>query len=199
LAEDILFSAPAERNRQIILEVIRPELSGRRTVLEIASGTGQHVTHFAAHLPALYWQPSDPDPSARASIAARVDAEGLTNVADPLALDLLQAWPDFKFDAIITANLLHISAPEVLPALMAKAAGILSPGCLLHIYGPFRVQGAFTSPSNAEFDASLKSRNPSWGIRDLEAVASEAVAQGFSEPIVRDMPANNFSLTLFRS
>jgi SAM-dependent methyltransferase len=199
VADSILFSAPAERNRRFILEVIRPQLSGRRSVLEIASGTGQHITHFAAALPGLYWQPSDPDPNARASIAARVEAEGLTNVADPLALDLLEDWPELSFDAVITANLLHISEPEVLPALMKKAADILSTGGLLHIYGPFRVQGDFTSPSNAEFDASLKSRNPRWGIRDLEAVTRQAVANELSEPIVRDMPANNFSLTLFRT
>jgi cyclopropane fatty-acyl-phospholipid synthase-like methyltransferase len=192
---DIRHSAPAERNRQFILDVLTPALPATGRILEIASGTGQHVTFFAAALPHLGWQPSDPDPDARASITARIQSEGLTNVSTPLNLDLLEEWPPLQVDAVITANLLHISEPEVLPALMAKAGGLLNSGALLHIYGPFKVAGAFTSESNAAFDASLKARNPHWGIRDMEAVTAEAIACGFSEPQVLDMPANNFSLS----
>ena len=194
----IRYSAPAERNRQFILDVLAPALPATGRVLEIASGTGQHVTFFAAALPDLYWQPSDPDSDARASIAARTEAEALVNIAAPLDLDLLTDWPDLEVDAVITANLLHISEPEVLPALMKKAAQLIPTGGLLHIYGPFNVAGAFTSDSNADFDASLKARNPRWGIRDLEEVAAEAAANHFSAPEVRDMPANNFSLSFRR-
>ena len=194
----IRYSAPAERNRQFILDVLASALPATGRVLEIASGTGQHVTFFAAALPGLHWQPSDPDPDARASIAARTDAEALGNVAAPLDLDLLTDWPDLEVDAIITANLLHISEPEVLPALMKKAGQLIPAEGLLHIYGPFNVAGAFTSNSNADFDASLKARNPRWGIRDLEEVAAEAAANHFSAPEVRDMPANNFSLSFRR-
>lgn len=194
----ILFSAPAERNRQRILDVLRAELPDQGEVLEIASGTGQHVTYFAAALPALRWQPSDPDPDARASISARIAAEQLTNVAEPMNLDVLEHWPDIRIDALITANLLHISPPEVLPALMEKAGRLLSRGGILHIYGPFKVEGAFTSPSNAEFDASLRTRNADWGIRDLEAVIGEARTAGFTDPAIREMPANNFSLSFRR-
>ena len=194
----IRFSAPAERNRQFILDVLAPALPDQGSVLEIASGTGQHVTFFAASLPHLHWQPSDPDPAARASITARIRSEALTNVAEPLDLDLLEAWPSIEVDAIITANLLHISEPEVLPALMQMAGERLVADGLLHIYGPVNVAGAFTSPSNAEFDASLRGRNPAWGIRDLETVISTAQAAGFSEPEVRNMPANNLSLSFRR-
>lgn len=195
----IRYSAPAERNRQFILDVLAPALPEQGSVLEIASGTGQHVTFFAAALPHLHWQPSDPDPDARASITARIRSEALTNVADPLDLDLLDAWPSIEVDAIITANLLHISEPEVLPALMQMAGERLPAGGLLHVYGPFKVAGDFTSPGNAEFDASLRGRNRAWGIRDLETVIGTAQAAGFSEPEVRNMPANNLSLSFRRS
>lgn len=179
--------------------MLAPALPAAGTVLEIASGTGQHVAFFAASLPHLFWQPSDPDADARASINARIQADGLGNVAAPLRLDLLEDWPPLQVDAIITANLLHISEPAVLPALMGKAGELLAAGELLHIYGPFKVDGEFTSDSNAAFDASLRARNPRWGIRDLETVTGEAQANGFSAPEVRDMPANNFSLLFRRS
>ena len=195
---DIRFSAPAERNRQFILDVLATALPATGKVLEIASGTGQHVTYFAAALPHLQWQPSDPDPDARASIAARIRAESLENVSEPLDLNLLEEWPALEVDAVVTANLLHICEPEVLPALMQKAGALIASGGLLHIYGPFKVNGEFTSESNAAFDANLKARNSRWGIRDLESVAANAAANGFKAPAVRNMPANNFSLTFYR-
>ena len=117
----VLHSPAAERNKDPILEILRATLPASGLVLEIASGTGQHVTFFAAALPHVHWQPSDPDPDARASISARIAAEGLANVAAPLDLDLLESWPAMEVDAVITANLLHISEPEVLPALMRMA------------------------------------------------------------------------------
>lgn len=178
--------------------MLEEELPVTGTVLEIASGTGQHVACFAAALPQLSWQPSDPDSEARASVSERISADVLANVAEPLNLDVLSAWPEIQTDAIITANLLHISPPEVLPALMNNAGALLKPGGLLHIYGPFKVNGAFTSESNAEFDVSLRARNDAWGIRDLETVVATARENGFSEPEIRDMPANNLSLSFRR-
>ncbi len=199
LSNPIRFSAPADRNRLHILDVLRTELPTEGKVLELASGTGQHVVCFAEALAGLQWQPSDPDPEARASIAARIAESGLANIAQPLNLDLLNDCPAFSVDGVITANLLHISPPEVLPALMGKSADWLTAGGVLHIYGPFRVDGAFTSASNEAFDASLKQRNPLWGLRDLETVTEAARSSGFGHPVVRQMPANNFSLTFRRS
>lgn len=199
LPNPIRFSAPAERNRLHILDVLRTELPDEGRVLEIASGTGQHVICFAEALSGLHWQPSDPDPEARASIAARIAEAGLANIADPLDLDLLADGPAFRVDGVITANLLHISPPAVLPALMSKSSDWLAAGGVLHVYGPFRVNDAFTSPSNEAFDASLRQRNPLWGLRDLETVIEAAGQCGFAGPVIRDMPANNFSLTFRRS
>jgi SAM-dependent methyltransferase len=191
-----LYAAAAERNRQPILEVIQPVLPQSGTVLEIASGTGQHVVHFAAALPGLDWQPSDPDPANRASILALIQAADLSNVAQPLDLDVLEPWPKLEIDALITSNLLHISPPRVLPALLSGAAALLKPGGIVHIYGPFLQHGRFTSEGNARFDASLRARNPQWGLRDIAEVEACAARFGFTDMRVADMPANNFSILL---
>ena len=108
-------------------------------------------------------------------------------------------WPAIQADAVIAANLLHISPAAVLPALMAGAGGLLGSGCVLHIYGPFLRDGQFTSESNAAFDASLRRRDPDWGLRDLDDVVRAAQASGFSLEQIREMPANNFSLTFRKS
>lgn len=197
----ILHAPAAERNRAPILEVLRAELPATGRVLEIASGTGQHVVHFAEALPNLTWLPSDPDPRQRASIAARVLELGLCNVEPPLDLDVRDAWQVSEVDAVIVANLLHISEPETLSALCSGAAAALQaaalrPGGLLHIYGPFKRGGGQTSPGNRAFDASLRVQNPAWGIRDLESVLAVAEAQGFVVRRIVDMPANNLSLVL---
>lgn len=190
----IRHSDPAERNRQPILAVLERVLPKSGVVLEIASGTGQHVVGFAQSLPDLHWLPSDPDVDARESIAARIDDSGLENVDAPLDLDVLESWPVPFVDAVITANLLHISPIETLAALCEGAANVLRPNGLLHIYGPFKRHGAQTAQSNARFDASLRERNPAWGIRDLEKVVDTALRCGFKLEEVVDMPANNFSL-----
>ena len=191
---DILFSAPAERNSQPILEVLLRVLPEHGYGLEIASGTGQHAECFARALPGWVWQPSDPDPTQRASISARIDRSGLPNLLPPLDLDVLEPWPVSPMDAVIVANLLHISQKETLAALFVGASRVLRPGGILHVYGPFKRHGAFTSQSNAAFDASLRARNPDWGLRDLEEVREVAGQQGFECREVNDMPANNFSL-----
>lgn len=190
--------APAtERNREPILAVLRQVLPASGTVLEIASGTGQHAVHFAAALPGLIWQPSDPDAAARASIAAWTAHAGLTNVRTPLALDVCrQPWGIDAADAVVCINMLHIAPWAAAEALFAGAGKLLGPGGVLFLYGPYRRGGAHTAPSNAAFDAQLRATDPDWGVRDMEAVIALGEAQGLrcDEPV--PMPANNFCLVL---
>ena len=171
-------------------------------MLELASGSGEHIVHFAAALPGLTFQPTDPDPAARASTAAHVAAAGLGNVRAPLALDAtapcweLPAAMAAQLVAITCINMIHISPWEATLGLMRGAGTALPPGGLLFLYGPYRRGGAHTAPSNAEFDASLRARNPAWGLRDLEAVVAEAGLHGFALVEVVDMPANNLTVVL---
>jgi SAM-dependent methyltransferase len=193
-----LHALSVERNRDPILAVLRPQLAGARTVLEIASGSGGHVVHFAGALPGIVFQPTDPDAPSRASIDAWIAATGLGNVRPAMALDVTaQPWPVDAADAVICINMIHISPWASTLGLMRGAARVLPPGGLLFTYGPYRRDGAHTADSNAAFDESLRARNPDWGIRDLEAVAEAAAAEGFAAPAIQPMPANNFSL-MFR-
>ncbi|WP_458526952.1 DUF938 domain-containing protein [Onishia taeanensis] len=202
-----LSSPAAARNRAPILEVLAPALrevmhavgGTRLRVLELASGSGEHALYMSEALPWLDWQPSDPSPDALASIAAWRAVDGAANLAEPVALDAMQRpWSVAPFDALVAINLVHISPWEVTEALMAEAALRLPPGGVLFLYGPFRREGAHTAPSNAAFDASLRSRDLHWGIRDLEAVTACAEARGLSLERVVEMPANNLSLVLRR-
>jgi len=188
------FSPAAERNKDVILSVLRDVLPRTGEVLEIASGTGQHVLHFANALPGLRWLPSEPDESYRAPLHNIIEQAGLSNVADPIDLDVLQPWPDLSVNAVIVANMLHISPFATVQGLLAGAAGVLVPGGILHIYGPFKAAGEFTSASNEEFDTGLRSRNELWGIRDLEEVTLMAIELGLQCISIKPMPANNFSL-----
>jgi len=186
----------AERNRALILEVLRGVLPASGLVLEIASGTGQHVIHFAA-APELSWQPSDPDAEARASIAAWTAHAGLANVRAPLELDVERTpWGIDAAQALVCINMIHISPWSATQALFAGAQRLLGSGGVLYLYGPYRRHGAHTAPSNEAFDQQLRSRNPAWGVRDMETVVAlgEAHGFGFGEPVA--MPANNFSLVL---
>jgi len=185
----------AARNRQPILEVLRTRLPDRGLVLEVASGTGEHAVHFAAALPGLDFQPSDPDADARASIDAWRADSGLPNLRPALALDAAApAWPIEAADAILCCNMIHISPWASAVGLVGGAGRILPPGGLLYLYGPYRREGRHTAPSNEAFDADLKRRNPAWGVRDLEAVAALAAAAGLAGPEVVQMPANNLSV-----
>jgi SAM-dependent methyltransferase len=185
----------AERNKQPILEVLARVLPPRGLVLEIGSGTGQHVAHFAKALPALTFQPSEMDLERHASIEAWVAAGKLSNVKPPLAIDLTKhPWPVTAADAIVCINVIHISPWEATLALMAGAGTILPAGGVLVTYGPYRRDGAHTSPSNAAFDASLRARNPLWGVRDLDEVAEVAGPQGLALEEVVAMPANNLTV-----
>jgi SAM-dependent methyltransferase len=187
------FAAPAERNREPILAVLRRVLPARGTLLEIASGTGQHVAHFAQALPAWTFQPSARELEMHASIAAW--CAGLPNVLPPLLLDVTQEpWPIARCDALFNANMIHIAPWPVCEALLRGAARCLPPGGPLVLYGPFRIAGAHTAESNAAFDARLRAEDPSWGVRDLEAVCEVAAAHGL---VLRErvaMPANNQTL-----
>ena len=186
-------AASAERNRGPILEVLRRVLPESGLVLEIASGTGQHVVHFARALPSLEWQPSDVDPELRRSVSHWIRAEALPNVREPIALDVRhKPWPVQRADAILCINMIHIAPWEATEALFAGAASI-GPAVIV-LYGPYRRSGAHTAPSNAAFDAQLRANDPSWGVRDLEAVVEVAAAHGFSLSEAVAMPANNFTV-----
>jgi len=191
--------APATvRNRDFILDVLRDVLPMTGVILEIASGSGEHVVHFARNFPSLAFQPSDPEPEALLSVAAWVKAVQVTNVREPIVLDASQSpWPIVSADGIICINMVHISPWDATVGLITGAAATLPPGSPLYLYGPYKRQGFATAPSNQAFDQSLRDRNPTWGLRDLEAVAAIAQSVGFSIPTVTKMPANNLSV-LFR-
>jgi Protein of unknown function (DUF938) len=192
--------APATlRNRDFILDVLRDVLPGRGAILEIASGSGEHVVHFARSLPSRVFQPSDPDPEAVQSVAAWVNAMGATNVRAPIVLDASQSpWPIASADGIICINMVHISPWDATLGLIKGAAAILPPGAPFYLYGPYKRKGFETMPSNQAFDRSLRNRNPAWGLRDIEAVATMAQSVGFSIPIITEMPANNLSVVFRR-
>lgn len=194
-------SAAAERNRQPILDELLGLLPQRGAVLEIASGTGQHVVHFAAALPGVTFLPTDPEAASLASIARRRAQAGLPNVEAPRRLDVLDAdWElPARFDAVLCINMIHISPPETTPALLEGASRTLRPGGsgLLLLYGPFREHGAHTAPSNAAFDEWLKARDPRHGVRDLDEVSAAAGLRGFRRERVSRLPANNL-LVAFR-
>ena len=190
-----LFSAAAERNRDPILAVLQPVLAGCRRVLEVASGTGEHVVHFARAMPDVEFQPTDQDAAARASVESWVAEAGLANVLAALPLDAAAPpWAVGQVDAVLCINMVHISPWACTTGLMRGAAWVLPAGGVLFLYGPFRRDGQHTAPSNAVFDESLRSRDPAWGVRDLEAVAEEAGRAGFGPPEVRQMPANNLAV-----
>ncbi|ODP36860.1 DUF938 domain-containing protein [Sphingomonas turrisvirgatae] len=191
---DIRKHAPATmRNRDAIAAVLAESLPGRGTVLEVASGSGEHAAFFAAQFPALNWQPSDPDPSALASIASW--CAGLGNVLAPLAIDAATAeWGIECADALLCINMVHISPWSATLGLMAGAGRILPAGAPLILYGPYRRADIPTAPSNEAFDASLKARNPAWGLRDVAAVSAAATAHGLALERLVEMPANNVTL-----
>jgi SAM-dependent methyltransferase len=192
----LLTSPATARNRDPILAVLRAHLPERGLVLEIAAGSGEHAVHMAAALPDLVWRPTDPDEAARASIAARRRHSGLDNLLPPLALDAAHpdAWPVRAADAVVCINMVHISPWAATQGLMAGAAHALPPEGVLYLYGPYREAEVSTAPSNEAFDASLKARDPAWGLRDRAAVEAEAARHGLALAARLEMPANNLSL-----
>ena len=192
--------APATlRNRDAILNVLRQVLPADGLVLEVASGTGEHVVHFARALPALTWQPSDPDPAARESIAAWVASEDTDNVLPPLDLEVGSPWPLDQAEAVICINMAHIAPWSATEGLLAGASRVLATGSPLVLYGPFRRDGLPLEPSNAAFDRSLRERDPRWGLRDLGEIANCAGDSGFLLEQIIAMPANNLSVVFRRA
>jgi SAM-dependent methyltransferase len=192
-----LASLACDRNKGPILEVLRRTLPKSGVVLEIAAGSGQHAIHFSRALPMLTWQPSDADASARASIAAWAEDAGLPNLMPPLELDVRkQPWPIDRADAIVCINMIHISPWTATLALMRGAGAILPAGGVLYLYGPYRIDGRHTAPSNEAFDSSLRAQDPEWGVRDLAEVVEVAGAESLALIETVAMPANNLSVVL---
>ena len=191
--------APAtERNREPIAAVLRDVLPAGGTVLEVASGTGEHAAYFARLFPHLVWQPSDRDPDALNSIEAWAGDSDATNLRPPLVLDAAGTWPVDRVDAILCVNMTHISPWSATLGLMRGAGRVLPAGGPLILYGPYRRGDVPTAPSNEAFDESLRARNPEWGLRRLEDVTAEAAANGLRFERVVEMPANNVSLVFRR-
>jgi SAM-dependent methyltransferase len=192
------FAPAAARNRGPILDVLRRVLPGRGLVLEIGSGTGQHVAHLAAALPSLRWQPSELDRDLHASIAAWSD--GLDNVRAPIALDArCTPWPVPVLAAVFSANVIHIAPWDVCLGLLGGAGRHLAPGGVLVLYGPYRIGGGHTAESNAAFDRQLREMDPSFGVRDLEAVRDAAAIHGLELAERVEMPANNQTVVFARA
>jgi SAM-dependent methyltransferase len=188
-----------ERNKQPILEVLKRVLPASGTLLEISSGTGQHAEHFARELSAWIVEPSEYAADQLASIEARVVDAGLPNLRAPRQIDVRDSdWKVGTVDAIFNANLIHIAPWDAAVGLTRGAARHLRAGGLLVVYGPFRVGGSHTAPSNQAFDADLRRRDPSFGVRDLEAFVELAAALGLSLQERVAMPANNLTLVFAR-
>lgn len=199
MSRDARLYAPATtRNRQPILDVLKRHLPPRGLVLEVASGSGEHVVHLAQAFPDLLFQPSDPDPEARASIDAWRTELARPNILPAIALDATaKPWPIDAADAVLCINMIHIAPWAAAEGLVRGAARLLPPSGILYLYGPFRRGGRRTAPSNEAFDRGLRAQDPEWGVRDLEAVVALAEAHGFGPPAIEQVPANNLSL-IFR-
>lgn len=198
LMPERLTSPATERNRVPILTVLQRVLPPKARVLELASGAGEHAVFVAAAMPEIVWQPSDPDPDARKSIAAWIKEEKLTNIHPPLMIDVraetwgVEAQP--SFDALVAINMIHISPWDATLGLMRRAGRALREGGVLFTYGPYMRDGRHTSPSNEAFDASLQARDSCWGVRDVADVARAAEKNGLELREIVEMPANNLSL-----
>ena len=184
-------SEACERNKEPIRKVLAQALAHSKKVLEVGSGTGQHAVHFAAHFPHLVWQPSDTGEYLE-GLGERIRHEGTTNLLPPLELDVRRLpWHIEPVDALFAANTLHIMSWPTVRDFFRGLGAILTAPAVLCIYGPFRYDGQYTSPSNAEFDRFLRARDPQSGIRSFEDVNTLASEQGFSLRADHAMPANN--------
>jgi hypothetical protein len=191
-------SPSAERNKGPIADVLKRILPADGKVLEISSGTGQHVVHFAREMPGLTWQPSECDEPSLKSIKQWMAAEALPNILTPLRLDVTELpWRAGPATAIICLNMIHIAPWPAAEGLIRGAEMTLGQGGILFLYGPYRRHGVPTSPSNEAFDAHLRSRNPEWGLRHVEDVGRYAMLHGFGPPEICEMPSNNLSV-IFR-
>jgi SAM-dependent methyltransferase len=200
VTKELLTSASVERNKDPILAVLETVLPESGRVLEIASGTGQHVCFFAAALPGIRWQPTEPDDASREAVSVRVREAGHANIDPPIALDVLEPlWPlTGSFDAVLCVNMIHISPWAATHALCRGASRALGARGLLILYGPFLEDGTAVQ-SNLDFDTSLKRRNSEWGLRDLDAVTRVANSHGLQRQQVVRMPANNLTVVFAKS
>jgi hypothetical protein len=199
MTDQRLFAPATLRNRGPILDVLREALPKSGLVLEIASGSGEHVVHFAAALPDLTFQPSDPGALERASISGWIAASGAKNILAPLALDAAALpWPILHADALVCINMIHISPWAATDGLFSGAHRLLAEGAPLVLYGAYKRCGAHTAPGNAAFDKALRRQDPAWGVRDLETVTALAARSGFGAPQIVEMPANNLSVVFRR-
>jgi SAM-dependent methyltransferase len=194
-------SPATARNRQPILDVLRPRLAEGARVLEVASGAGEHAVFLAGAMPDVRWQPTDRDPEALASIAAWRASAGLENLAAPLRLDAAQpaSWPPGPYEAVVCINMVHISPWAATEGLMAGAGRVLTPGGRLILYGPYLEAEVATAPSNLAFDENLKSRDPAWGLRDLAGVTALAAEHGLRRTERVTMPANTLIVVFEKS
>jgi cyclopropane fatty-acyl-phospholipid synthase-like methyltransferase len=195
------FSPSTALNREPILNVLRGALPESACVLEIASGSGEHAVFMAREMPAISWQPSDPESEARESIAAWIAHENLSNVATPLAIDVrANDWSVVgPFDAIVAINMIHYATWEATAALFEGAVRLLRDDGIVYLYGPYKRDGRHTAPSNVAFEEWLKARDPCFGVRDLGEVEHEAVRRGFALREIVEMPANNLSVIFGRT
>lgn len=197
--DDRLHFPATARNREpiaaLLARLLAPPVA---TVLEVASGSGEHALHFAQQMPWLSWQPSDLDPAHLRSVDAWRTQAGAVNLLPARPLDVCAPpWNEERFDALFCANMIHIAPPAATTGLLRWARDLVVPGGLLILYGPFRVLGEHTSESNVSFDASLRARDPTWGVRDLDEVGREA--DGFRLDLRVAMPANNWVVAFRRS
>lgn len=190
ISDPLPFAPACERNKAPILEVLEKELPDTGTVLEIGSATGQHVVHFARHLPALKWQPADRNEYLH-GLRQRLNQEGGQNILPPFELDVLKNWPDTLFDAVFSANTAHIMSWQAVCAMFAGVGRCLAPGGVFCLYGPFNVHGRFTSASNEAFDQDLRRQDPQMGLRDIEDLESLARQHQMSYVRNYQLPANN--------
>ena len=194
-----LHAPPTDRNRDPILAVLRRWLPATGTVLEIASGTGQHALYFTGQLPGITWQPTDIGEGQLRSIAAWRATEERPNLLAPLPLDVTSDdWPVDRADAILNVNMIHASPWTTCLGLFRGAARVLPPGAPVLLYGPFMIDGEHTAPSNARFSLDLQSRHPNWGVRDLADVRRVANENGFELAERVPVPSNNFVVVFTR-
>jgi SAM-dependent methyltransferase len=193
-----LYFPHVARNREPILEILQRVLPREGLVLEIASGGGEHAAYFASNLPGLRWQPTDANSEMFESIAAHRAAIGVANLLLPLHLDVTSArWPVERADAMVSCNMIHIAPWAATEGLIAGAGRTLPRGGPLYLYGPYKIDGRHTAPSNQDFDARLRAQNPLWGVRDLTNVSDLAKRYGLARSETVPMPANNLSV-IFR-
>jgi hypothetical protein len=178
----------------VLADLIADCLPAGGTILEIASGSGYHACVFARAFPAYQWQPTEADAGGAAGVSSLVAAAALANLAPPLVLNVLEPWPVAAADVVVCINMIHISLWEATLALFAGAAQVLPAGGLLVTYGPYRIAGDYQADSNRAFDDSLRSRNPAWGIRDVNDLDQVAAKNGFARILTQPMPANNHML-----